>query len=334
MWMKQGSPLKIIVTALVIICLFVVGLCGCSAQQPSPPSSTTSPAITEVRVVVTQNFGQELMFDRVVKIEDGACAMDALKQVAEIETAYGGGFVNAINGVRSQYTGDRSARVDWFIYANGILTNVGALDYTLHPGDIECWDIHDWSFRHFIPAIIGHFPEPFVHGYEGEVRPTIVVYQGNWKKEAEDVANKLNQLGVEDASAKSISELSGEERKSCNLLLLGDKDSELISELNQVWSRLGFFAHFEEGKLVVLNPKGEVTAKYGAESGLIQATQNLWNPKGIGVCENVVWMVSGTDETGVKNAVDTLINHYSEFQYAYAVVIANGKVIKVPRLNH
>ncbi|GAI85551.1 unnamed protein product, partial [marine sediment metagenome] len=36
---------------------------------------------------------------------------------------------------------------------------------------------------------------------------------------------------------------------------------------------------------------------------LIQATQNPWNPKGIGACENVVWLVSGTDEAGVKDAI-------------------------------
>lgn len=328
--MKQNNVPKLIVGPLLIVCLLVIGLCGCSAKQPSHPSPAVSTAITEVRIVATQNFGQELMFDEVVELRGTMCAMDALKQVAEIETAYGGGFVNAINGVHSQYTGSRTANKDWFIYANGLLTNVGALDYTLHPGDVGHWDFHDWSFHAFIPAIIGDFPEPFVHGYEGKFCPTIVVYEHNLREDADAVAIKLSQLGVESISTKSVDELSEHEKESCNLLLLGNMDCELISELNQVWKRLGFFARFEEGKLVVLNPKGEVAAEYGAGSGLIQATQSLWNPKGIGVCENVVWMVSGTNEVGVRNAVDTLIGHHSEFQYAYAVVIVDGKAIKVP----
>ena len=326
--MKQTNVVKLIAGPLLIVCLLVTVLCGCSTQ----PSGEEA-GVATVRVVATQNFGRELMFDRVVEIEEGTCAMDALTQVAEIETAYGGGFVNAIDGIHSQYTGSQSAKKDWFIYANGILTNVGAIDYTLHDSDIERWDFHDWSFRHFIPAIIGHFPEPFVHGYEGEVHPTIVVYEGNLKKEASDVAGKLSQLGVESISVKSVNELSESERESCNLILLGDMDCDLISELNQVWSRLGFFAYFGEDKLVVLNPEGEVAAEYGAGSGLIQATQSLWNPKGIGVCENVVWIVSGTDEAGVKDAVNTLINHYAEFQYAFAVVIVDGEIIKVPQSN-
>jgi hypothetical protein len=63
---------------------------------------------------------------------------------------------------------------------------------------------------------------------------------------------------------------------------------------------------------------------------VIQATQNPWNPKGLGACENVVWVVSGMDRGQVLDAVDTLINHYEEVRYAYAGVIINGQISKVP----
>jgi len=165
MWVKQDRLPRTIVTALVLVCLFAIGLSGCSTQ----PSGEI-----EVRVIVTQEFGSELMLDESITVSEGSNAMDALKQVAEIETAYGGGFVNAINGVRSGYTGSHSTKKDWFIIANGILTNTGTLDYTMHPGDIERWDFHNWSFSHFIPAIIGHFPEPFLHGYEEKSAPPLL----------------------------------------------------------------------------------------------------------------------------------------------------------------
>ena len=42
-------------------------------------------------------------------------------------------------------------------------------------------------------------------------------------------------------------------------------------------------------------------------------------------------MVSGTDEAGVRSAVDALINRHDEFRYAFAIVVANGEIIKVPR---
>ncbi|GAH87609.1 unnamed protein product, partial [marine sediment metagenome] len=130
---------------------------------------------------------------------------------------------------------------------------------------------------------------------------------------------------------KRVSELSENEKESRNLLLLGTMDCQHISELNQAWNRLGFFAYFKNGNLVVLNTEGEVVTEYGAGVGLIQATQNPWNPKGIGACENVVWLVSGTDEAGVKDAIHALVNRYTEFQYACAAVVANGEIIKVPQ---
>ena len=72
--------------------------------------------------------------------------MAALKEVAEVETAYNGGFVSAINGVCSGFTKGEKAKVDWFIYVNGIQSNAGALDYIMQDGDVERWDFHNWDF--------------------------------------------------------------------------------------------------------------------------------------------------------------------------------------------
>jgi len=314
--------LLVLITALLLV---MAALSACS-----PPPSPEAGVIT-VRVVVTRNFGQELMFDETLEVLPGTSAMSALMKVAEVETAYGGGFVNAINSVRSGFIGSQSMKMDWFIYINGIQSNTGALDYKLRNGDMQHWDFHDWSFHHFIPAIVGDFPEPFRHGYGGKTSSTIIAYADSLKEDAENLERRLVRLGVSNVSIKRLGELSENEKESCNLLLLGSMDSEPLSELNQVWNRLGFFAHFESGNLVVLNTKGEVVTKYDAGVGLIQATQNPWNPKGIGACESVVWLVSGTDEVGVKDAIHALVNRYTEFQYACAAVVANGEMIKVPQ---
>jgi len=319
--MKRKN-LLVLITALLLV---MAALSACS-----PPPSPEAGVIT-VRVVATRNFGQELMFDETLEVPEGTSAMSALMKVSEVETAYGGGFVNAINSVRSGFIGSQSMKMDWFIYINGIQSNTGALDYKLRNGDIQHWDFHDWSFHHFIPAIVGDFPEPFRHGYGGKTSSTIIAYADSLKEDAENLERRLVRLGVSNVSIKRLGELSENEKESCNLLLLGSMDSEPLSELNQVWNRLGFFAHFESGNLVVLNTKGEVVTKYDAGVGLIQATQNPWNPKGIGACESVVWLVSGTDEVGVKDAIHALVNRYTEFQYACAAVVANGEMIKVPQ---
>jgi hypothetical protein len=316
--------------SLVLIAAFLIAtatLCACSTQ----PSEKEAGVLT-VRVVATQNFGQELIFDETLEVLPGTSAMSALTKVAEVETAYGGGFVNAINGVRSGFTEGQSMKTDWFIYVNGIRSNTGALDYELRDGDTQHWDFHDWSFHHFIPAIMGDFPEPFRNGYRGKTSSTIIVYADRLKEDAENLERRLIRLGVSNVSTKRTGELSENEKESSNLILLGTMDNMFISELNQNWKRLGFFTYFENGNLVVLDAEGEIAAKYDSGVGLIQATQNPWNPNGIGACENVVWMVSGTDEAGVKDALDALVNHHIELQYACAAIVTNGEVIKVPNV--
>jgi len=221
--------------------------------------------------------------------------------------------------------------MDWFIYINGIQSNTGALDYKLHDGDIQHWDFHDWSFHQFIPATVGGFPEPFLHGYGGVIYPTIIVYQDSYEEDARRLADELNHLGVGKVSIRGITGLGDDEKEAGNLILLGTPEFPPIAELNQVWKRLGFYAHFQDGVLKVVDAKGEPDTEYEAGAGVIQVTQSPWNPKGIGAGENTVWMVSGLDMSGVKAAADTLVSQDNNFKYAYAVVIAAGEAIRVPQ---
>ncbi len=284
---------------------------------------------SEAHVVVTANFGHELIVDTTFELTSSISALEGLQQVSKVETKYGGAFVQDINNARSQQGGSGQ---DWFVYVNGIQTKTGAHDYDLHLGDVEHLDLHSWDFRQFIPAIIGDFPEPFLHGYEGDVRPTTIVYENSYKEEASEIITTLTELGVADIWAKGISELSQDEKESNNLVLLGDMNCELIAEINKVWNRMGFFAHFEEGRLIVADGKGKIDYEYTDGAGLIQATQNPWNSKGIGACENVVWMISGTNEAGVKSAANALINQYPDFQYAFAAIVIQGDVTKIPQV--
>ncbi len=128
---KQNNLLKLVVVALIVACLLVIPLSGCQ--------STPSGQI-EVRVIVTQD-NSTLMRDESVTLDDGSTAMDALQRVATVETKYVGGFVEAIEGVRSQYPGTNK---DWFYYVNEVSPNKGAAAYILHDGDVVHWDFHEW----------------------------------------------------------------------------------------------------------------------------------------------------------------------------------------------
>jgi hypothetical protein len=313
---------------LVLVSALLLAMVLISACSSSPAPGT---GYITVRVVVTRDFGQQLIFDEMLDVPEGTSAMAALTRVAEVETSHGGGFVDAINGIHSEFTGRQPNTLGWFIYINGIQANTGALDYTLHDGDVQHWDFHDWSFHQFIPAIIGEFPEPLLSGYGGIVYPSIIVYQNGWQEDAQRIADKLRSLGIDSFTITDNNKLSDSEKESSNLILLGTLEFPLIDELNQAWKRLGFFTHFQDSKLNVYDSEGDPTVVYGGETGVIQATRSPWNPKGTGVCENTVWIISGTDEAGVKAALNTIISGSDGFKYTCAVVIADGEIIGVPQ---
>ena len=158
----------------------------------------------------------------------------------------------------------------------------------------------------------------------------MVAYQEGWKEEAERIAARLRHLGVDTVTVRSTNRLSAEEKESSNIILLGTVGCALIEDLNRVWDKLGFYIHTADGRLRMLNADGELTAEYRSGAGFIQATQNPWNPSGLGACQNVVWVTGGLDGSGTSNAINTLINRGDDLEYACAVVIAGGEIIKVP----
>jgi hypothetical protein len=104
----------------------------------------------------------------------GLTALQALDRVADVETRYGGRFVQTVDGVE----GDPARRRDWFYFVNGIEADVGAAEYRLRDGDVEWWDFRSWRTRMREAVVVGAFPEPFLHGFGGKTRPTIVRYEG------------------------------------------------------------------------------------------------------------------------------------------------------------
>jgi hypothetical protein len=327
---------------LAMITVLVTLLCGCADSIPEAGGGTPSPTGSPLpgkepglpagsgpsaSIIVTRGFAEPAILEEAVALDGDTTALDALQTAASIETKYGGGFVSSIEGIASQ-EGDNE---DWFFFVNGISLSTGADGYTLRDGDIEHWDYHDWGFRQFIPAIIGDFPEPFLHGIRGSVYPTVVTYQDGWEEEAREIADRLGGLGVSDITCQTFSDLASGDKEAANLILLGDSEFEPIGELNEVWDRLGFYGHFEDGSLRVFGPSGDLINEYHGNAGIIQATQSTWNPKGTGAGENVVWMVTGLDEAGVRAAVDTIADNHDVFRYACAVVIAGGEIIRVPR---
>jgi Domain of unknown function (DUF4430) len=122
-------------------------------------------------VWVTRDEGRHELVVRTVPA--GETALQALERSAKITTRYGGRFVESIDGI----AGSLSSRHDWFYFVNGIEADRGAAEYVLHPGDVEWWDYRDWgAYGESVPMVVGAYPEPFLHGYDGKSRPTDVAY--------------------------------------------------------------------------------------------------------------------------------------------------------------
>src|SRR5262249_23549767 len=131
---------------LVVAAVALAGCGGATAQRG------------HATLWVTRDRGSHVLLVR--QVPAGLTAMQALDRVADIETRYGGRYVQGIDGV----DGSLSAQRDWFYFVNGIEADRSAAEYRLHDGDVEWWDYRSWARRMRQPVVVGAFPAPFSHG--------------------------------------------------------------------------------------------------------------------------------------------------------------------------
>jgi hypothetical protein len=166
----------------------------------------------EATLWVTRDRGAQVVLTATVPA--GETAMRALRRAADVETEYGGRFVEGIEGV----SGDTSRHRDWFYFVNGIEADRSAAEYRLRPGDVLWWDYRSWAGENMRqPVVVGAFPEPFVHGYDGHVRTAVVRYETDRMRAA--------ALGIANAiGAKSVEPLTVKASPEANLLEVLDGD--------------------------------------------------------------------------------------------------------------
>jgi hypothetical protein len=100
--------------------------------------------------------------------------MRALAAETDLETRYGGRFIQSVNGIE----GNLSSQHDWFWFVNGYEGDRSAASYRLRDGDVAWIDYRGWQREGEARVVVGAFPEPFLHGYDGKHRPAVVRYQG------------------------------------------------------------------------------------------------------------------------------------------------------------
>jgi Domain of unknown function (DUF4430) len=140
--------------------LAALALAGCGEERTG--SGTAS-------LWVTRDRGAEVIHTGTIPA--GISALEAVDRELDVETRYGGRFVQSIEGVDGSLADQR----DWFWYVNGLEGDTSAAEYRLRPGEILWWDYRSWATQMQEPVVVGAFPEPFLHGLAGDVPPAVVV---------------------------------------------------------------------------------------------------------------------------------------------------------------
>jgi hypothetical protein len=220
--------------------------------------------------------------------------MSLLMRNHTVKTRYGGGFVQSIDGhAGGTQNGDP---LDWFYYVNGVEGAKGSADTTVHRGDRVWWDLHDWSQTADIPAVVGSFPEPFLHGIAGKRLPVRVECVELTGPPCETVVGRLRAAGVPAA----IAAIGPGDEPSTLRVLVGPWAAVRATPATQAIERgpraSGVYARFAaDGKtLTLLDARGRVTRTLSAGAGLVAATRYAESAP--------TWVVTGVDSPGVALA--------------------------------
>lgn len=308
--------------AIAVAGIVAVSRGGAPASSSAASGTTAGAELGELRV--SRDFGATTLLERRVSITATTTAMELLADNATVETAYSGGFVNAIDGLASSFDG--GLRADWFYYVNGIQADRGAADYKLSGRDREWWDHHRWDFAVSVPAVVGQFPQPFLSGAD-TLLPTVVMYAEGSLAPAKTVAAALEDAGVRRVSEAPL-EANAALPDERHVILVGTWD-ELASvpDLAEALERpgtSGLFARFEDGGLVTLDSLGAETAR-GAPAGVVLATARTSGS------DAALWVVSGAGDADVKRAAALLEGGAPDLLGRFGVaVMRDGSAFGLP----
>ncbi|QEC48512.1 DUF4430 domain-containing protein [Baekduia soli] len=304
---------RLAVALSVALCAAVAGGCGLGAGA----------APSETQLLVSQDFGaRPLALADQPKTGGSDTVMRLLQRnVKTVTLRFGGKFVQSIDGVAG---GTRAGRpVDWFFYVNGLEADTGATSVRVHAGDRVWWDFHDWGVTDHVPAVVGQFPEPFLHGVDGRRLPTRVECVDQKDPACQSVQDRLVGFGLPASKggiansfvADTLRILVGPWR-----VLREDTTARLIERGP---GRSGVYARpSADGRsIAVLDAAGRTTRTLGPGTGLIAATSAADN-------SDPVWVVTGTDARGVQAAAAALDEGALSGRFAVAVV--GGRPVALP----
>jgi uncharacterized protein DUF4430 len=281
----SSSPARVGALGAVLAAL---ALSGCGLDVGSPPGA--------VKLLVTSDFGARVLRRTgALHTGGGESILALLRRNATVATGPGGRRVQGIDGVPGAGEAAQDVPAEWLYYVNGVQASKGPALAGVKPGDHIWWDLHDTSQAQDVPAVVGAFPEPFLNGYEGRRLP-VRVECASTSSACRTVIAGLQAVGVPAALA-AIG--SGGAPETLRVMVGpwshvgGDLEA---SSIGRGPGASGVYARFSATgqELTLLDERGRAERTLGAGAGLVAATR--------GVKEAPVWVVTGTDDSGVELA--------------------------------
>jgi len=311
-------------TAAIRIAAALVALTGVAAAGGCGPGAGSSSA-GQAHLAVTREFGSVPMVE--VTLDDpneSDTVVRFLDANADVETSYGGNFVDSIDGFEGSTSGGGDE--DWFFFVNGYYSDIGAGETEVRPGDRIWWDYRYWNAAYRVPAVVGSWPEPFLHGYHGERYGTVVECLGRASSDGacDDVVASLREIGA----APTVDDVDRPTAHPEELRVLVGPWGRLRSDraardVEAGPGRSGVYARMipcdGAWRLVATDDHGRERATLD-DAGMIAAVRHGE--------EQPTWLVTGTDDDAVAAAAGELSD--VSLGGRYAVAIRDGVVAPLP----
>ncbi|MGI9186908.1 MAG: DUF4430 domain-containing protein [Gaiellales bacterium] len=280
--------------ALLLVATLVAA-CGTSKTQPPARSAPGA------RVSVTADWGS-------TSIAHGrgnpSTVIAATRGVAKVTTSYGGRYVTGIAGDEGDGTRD------WIFWLNGIEAPAGGADTKVAAGDRIWWDLHRWSGRVHVPAVIASWPMPLTRGLNGTTKGVSA---------DPPLSTALRTAGVEVAQPAATSGPRAIVGGSAELMDRDPRWGEAVADPNA------------SGLTAWIDSKGYVrvwNAALGRAQGVPRAVAVIVaTTDGYAATDAPVVVVAGITESAALAAAQVLVQHPDVVRNATAICLdADGNI--------
>ena len=275
-------------TAIALALLTLLAT-GCGLEKAAEPTGTT-------QLTVTRDFGSGQVSDAPSPPRDGDTVATFLRRDARTSAIPAGAL--HVNGIAAKAEDD------------------------VHNGDRVWLDRHGPATA--VPAVIGSFPEPFIHGVGGRRLPARVECAQAGSAPCRAVVQGLRAVGVVAGIAApgvatgpdTLRVLVGRwpalrTDPAAGLLEKGPGDSGVYATPTP-----------DGSTIAALDPRGRVSRRLGAGAGLVAATAIEG--------EQPTWIVTGTDDAGVAAAARAFAAGESALSDKFALAVSDDRPIALP----